>query len=114
MSNSVSWISFSSSALSSIVSIYSKARVGWVLNTVIDQSKVDVLNTVLRTGENEAFFDIWHTQDADAAVNLCIANDIALEVWCCDTEEEILALNPYVSGVSSNWLSAEKVLIENA
>ena len=114
MSNSVSWLSFSSSALSNIVSIYSKARVGWVLNTVIDQSKVDVLNTVLRTGENEAFFDIWHTQDTDAAVNLCIDNDIPLEVWYCDKVDEILNLHPYVSGVTSNCLIAEKVLIENA
>lgn len=114
MLNSVSWISFSSSSLYNIVSIYSKARVGWVLNTKIDQSKIDVVNTVLRTGENDVFFDTWYTHATDDVVQLCIDNNIPLEVWCCDTEEAILALNPYVSGVSSNWLNAEKVFKENA
>ena len=113
MLDNVTWISFSSNSLYNIVSNYSGSRVGWVLNTLVDQSKIDIVNTLLRTGKNEVFFDAWYTHATDEVVDLCVKNNIPLEVWCCDTVESILSLNPYVSGVSSNWLNAEKVFIEN-
>lgn len=39
-----------------------------------------------------------------------LANKLPLEVWTMDTEADVLALDPYVSGVTSNTVHAGKVL----
>lgn len=114
MLNNVSWISFSTNSLVNILANYSRARVGWVVNTMIDQSKIDIVNTTLKTGNNEAFLDTWYTHATDEVAKLCMNNEIPLEVWTCDDVNAIINLHPYVSGVSSNSLNAAEVLKENA
>ena len=39
-------------------------------------------------------------------------NGLPLEVWTLDTAEEIMALNPYISGVTSDCLHAGRILEE--
>ena len=108
MKDKVTWISFDSAALTAVVGKYAKARVGFIVNT-IDQTAVTTALS-LDTGKNEVFIDAYYKNVNSDAVNLCVSNLLPLEVWTVDDENAVLALDPYVSGVTSNHLVASKVL----
>ena len=67
----------------------------------------------LRSGKNEVFIDSKYTKVNKKTVKMCMDEEIPLEVWTIDSEEEIVALDPYVNGITSDNLIAGKVLCEN-
>jgi len=62
----------------------------------------------LKTERNEVFLDsLEHDKDA---VAICKERDIPLEAWVVDDEEEVKALDPYISGITSDNLIADQIL----
>lgn len=113
MLKNVTWISFTSSYLEVIKTLDNTARIGFLMSEVsveyTENTYIDLL-THLKTDSNEVFLDVLNTILSDTMIENCLNNSMPVEVWTVDTEEEILALNPYVSGVTSNTLKASEVL----
>ena len=121
MKGKVTYISFNPTYLGYVKDYDDEARLGFVVfdasaspSPGLTQANIDIA-LALRTGKNEVFMD--SRVMTDAACSLCISNDIPLETWgICndDTKANIIALNPYFTGVTSNKWDAGKVLYENA
>lgn len=111
MKGNVTWISFSDACLGYVKAVDPKARLGFTVDSVTAAT----INTVknLRSGYNEVFVDCANA-NASAGVKICMDEDIPLEVWTVNTESAIMALDPYVSGVTSDNLIAGCVLYENS
>lgn len=103
----VSYISYEVDLLIAIRNVDSKARLGLVCNNVFD-SIIEKASS-LKTDENEVFVDSYYSMLDSTGVNRCIESNIPLEVWTIDSEDAILKLDKYISGVTSNKLNAETV-----
>ena len=112
MKDKVTWISFNSAYLGYIREVDTKARLGYVVDAV--DSGVIASAKKLLTAYNEVFIDCSSGNANATAVKLCADADLPLEVWTVNTESAIIALNGYVSGVTSDNLIAGKVLADNA
>ena len=105
----VTYISFSSAYLGYIKNYDSSARLGYV------QSGTGTANMIttasgLQTSDNEVFLDTYDKSDTWAEE--CRVAGIPLEIWTIDSAATIKAMNPYISGVTSNSLIAGKVLYD--
>lgn len=113
MLDAVTWISFTYDNLARIVKFYKKARVGVLWGTPSLSACESYLKYIKRllTGYNEVFVDINVRNGlSDDIVNYFIEYNIPIEVYCPNTEDEILALNLYISGVTSDKLVASNVM----
>ena len=114
MLDNVSWLGFSGDALAKIVAVDPTARLVWVLSdtydTKIAANSIPYAEANLMTGENEVVFDIYYTLITQSIVDLLKAKNIPLEVWTVNDYNAILNLNPYVSGVSSDYYNAKEIL----
>lgn len=108
MLRKVSWISFNYTFLTYVRELDRKARLGFVVDTVTQGVVSNA--TALQNSTNEVFIDASAGALTAAAVELCAAADIPVEVWTVNSETTIQALNPYVSGVTSDSLIAGAVL----
>lgn len=113
LSRYVTWITFSYESLLRILEKDPSARVG--LNCIttdglttnqknyIDKIKALTNNVFIHADMN--------------SVNKCVEDarsyGLPLEVWCPNTEDEIINLPDYVSGVTTDKLIAEKVIHDN-
>lgn len=112
MKDKVTWISFNSAYLGYIREVDTKARLGYVVDAV--DSGVIASAKKLLTAYNEVFIDCAGGNANESTVKLCADADLPLEVWTVNTESAILALNGYVSGVTSDNIIAGKVLANSA
>lgn len=120
MRGKVTYISFDASYLGYVKNYDAYARLGYLRETESSSSyKLDAsaITTAqgLMTGTNEVFMDT--KTYTSAAVQMCRNAGIKMETWgiCLnDTKPEIIALDPYISGVTSNKYDAGRVLFENA
>lgn len=120
MKGRVTFISFDAAYLGYVKNYDPSARLGYVRND--EDSATYPLNAAaisaaqsLLTGTNEVFID--SRTYTSTAVQMCKNAGLPMETWgICydDTEIAIIALDPYISGVTSNKLDAGKVLFENA
>lgn len=108
MEGKVTWISFSSTYLGYVKDYDAYARIGFVVGTISSTSITTA--TGLKTGTNEVFIDANYANLTTALITLAVNADIPLEVWTVDTEAEITALDPYISGITSDSLIAGTVL----
>lgn len=99
------WISFKDASLAEIKSIDSGARLGYLINESLTQEKIDVAKT-LRTDDNEVFIDANYGLATVAGVELCRTNGFALEIWTVNKTALLDSMNPYVSGVTSDFILA--------
>lgn len=121
MNGNVTYISFNPTYLGYVKDYDDEARIGFLVFDVssspspgLTQANIEAA-LALRTGKNDVFMS--SRAMTDAACTLCRSNDIPLETWgICndDTKANIIALNPYFTGVTSNKWDAGKVLYENA
>jgi len=111
MFDKVTWISCLKKCLKAILNEYSDARIGMIVYKVTENKIIDLLE--LGADKNNIFFDCHFSEVDDQTVTLCMRNHIPLEVWTVDSEEEILGLDPYISGVTSDKLIAWKVLSDS-
>ena len=109
MSKNTTFISFNSTFLTYVKNYDQEARIGFIAG--IDASSIATANS-LKTGYNEVVLDVQYNVATQANIDLCIAADIPVEVWTVDSDATILKLNKYVTGVTSNYLIAGKVLYD--
>lgn len=106
MRGKVSWISFSSAYLTYVRDYDEWARLGYIVNSV-SLSDIATVKKLL-TGINKVFVDSGSRTNAECL--LCRNNNIPMETWTVDSESTIKAMNPYITGVTSNSLIAGQVL----
>ena len=88
------------------MSVDANARIGFVCGTV-DSAVIDKA-IALKTATNEVFIDTSDT--STNAITLCKNAGVPLERWTIDTEADIIALDPYITGVTSDNINAPMVL----
>ena len=106
-----SWISFNAASLAQILNYDDTARVGYVCNSV-DENTINTCRG-LKTYGNQVFVDVNRSAANANAVALCKNAGLALEVWTVNTEADLFALDPYVSGVTSDYIHAGELLLKN-
>lgn len=111
MHGKVTYIGYNENYLSAIVTLDPTARVGllWGVGALTDTGINNAL--ALSTGANDVFIDSATYTSADIA--LVKAAGIPLEAWTLNTASSILALDPYITGVTSNNLIASDVLYDS-
>ena len=75
-------------------------------------NNLSAINSKLKTGKSKVFIDAYYTNVNQDVVDICIANDLALEVWTVNDYNAVLNLHPYVTGVSSDLYNAGNILKE--
>lgn len=108
--DNVTWISFGADSLSKISKYDESSRLGYVVSSITENTISQALN--LLNGKDEVFINVKHSNATDAAVDLCKNNGFALEVWTVDSVDTMLKLNPYITGITSNWIQASSILKE--
>jgi glycerophosphoryl diester phosphodiesterase len=111
--NHVTWITFSYESLLRILEKNPSARVG--LNCITSDGLTD--NQINYLGKIKSLTNNVFVHVDMNSVEKCVedarAYDVPLEVWCPNTEAEIINLPDYVSGVTSDLLLADEIIREN-
>ena len=68
----------------------------------------------LSSSENKCTLAPLNGSFTDSDIDLAIASGVSVETWTVNTEADILSMNMYISGVTSDNLIAGKVLFDNA
>lgn len=97
---SVTWISFSIEYLAELQKIDSIDRLGYLCYAITNETIEQALS--LCDGGNEVFLDCLYTAADKNSILQCKNKSIPLEVWTVNTVEEIIKLNSYISGVTSD------------
>ena len=110
MTGNVSYISFNPVELGYVKEVDASARLGCVISSTVAQDHINKA-LALKTDTNEVFIDVYVSQGATGhnTVTLCKNAGIPLEVWTADGTQ-IDTLDPYVSGVSSEYTIAGRYL----
>ena len=108
--DNVSWISFNYESLLRIVEHYPKARVGLncITSVGFTSNQREYANKLLKIAPN--VFYHADTNSVGVCVEMAKEDGLPLEIWCPSTEEEIINLPTYVSGVTTDKLVAKTVL----
>lgn len=110
MKGKVTYISFSNTFLGYVKNADPEARLGYLLSTV-NSTGFNNANA-LRSGTNEVFIDARLSNLTASIVKSCVDKGFPLEVWTVNTEAEIKSMPNYVTGVTSDYLVAGRVLYE--
>lgn len=106
----VAWIARDISYLSQLAKLRPSDRLGLIVNVV---TKKDVkAMAAIDDGRNVCFVDAFYTLLVSAQINMCKKMQMPLEVWTLDNKDIIANINPYISGVTSNRVNAEKLFAE--
>ena len=108
MLDKTTWISFDNTYLGYVKNADSKARLGYILSTISSTGISEAL--ALKTSDNEVFIDCNISNVTDALIGDVITAGLPLEAWTIDRSTQLIAMNPYISGVTSNCLIASKLL----
>lgn len=110
MDDFVTFISFSSVALGWVASYRPKARLG-LLTATIDATVIGYAHD-LENGTNEVFFDIDKSAATDANIETLTGEGFAVEVYIIDMLADLQALNPAITGVTTNSLNVPLLLYQ--
>ena len=105
------WISFSATFLDYVKNADPTARLGYIYSGDATEKTITTAKK-LRTGKNEVFLELSYSKITDTGVLRAAANDFAIEVWTVNSKSAILALSPYVTGVTSDKLNAQSIIDE--
>ena len=110
----VTYISFSNTYLGYVKDNDDEARLGFLSGSA-STSQIATCQA-LQTGKNQVFYDVGYYNNAitQAICNAYAAAKIPIEAWTVDSASDMLAMNKYVSGITSDNLIAGKVLYDNA
>lgn len=110
MGDNITWITSSYNIIRTITQTDGKSRVGMVSSdSSYDFSQLKGLIT--KSG-NEIFVDLNTTALTTAVVTLCKNNGLPLEVYAPNTESDMLSLDDYISGATSDTLDFEQVIYD--
>lgn len=112
-------ISYNATIVASNVEALSrvKEKCDYMRLGIIGSPSSDLIEDVeaLRTGKNEVFIDAQTgTYSSDATIQLLIDADVPLETYTPNSTSGILAIDPYVSGITSDFLVAGRILYNDA
>ena len=110
MQGNVTYLSFNATYLGYVKNADPTARLCYVVWSIDANSVSAVYN--LRTGKNDVAILSHYQRLTDDMVDLCIRYGIPLEAWSPNDASWIENMNPYITGVTSDKLNAEKVLRE--
>ena len=110
MDDFVTWISFSSVALGYVKTHRPKARLG-LLTSAINSTIIGYAQA-LRTETNDVFFDIDKSIATDANIETLMNEGFAVEVYIIDMLADLLSLNPYITGITTNSLNVPILLYQ--
>lgn len=112
MKGKVTYISFSATFLGYVRDYDAEARLGILKNSVTTSDITAIEN--LQTGSNEVYCGVSYYSGTitDAVCADFAAAGIPIEAWTIDSAADMLALNRYVSGITSNSLIGGKVLYD--
>ena len=119
MDKRATWISFDKPYLEAVRECYPNARLGlliliWLSTENVEQSIQNV--KTLMTGSNEVFLDVYCfcLTTVEGCSGLCREAGIPLEAYFIeqDREEELIKLDPYVSGATTNSLRFDELVKE--
>lgn len=110
MTGKVTYISFNNTYLEYVKNTDPDARLGLLANP-INSTKISQA-VALKTSTNDVFMDAKLSTVTTSLLKSCITNGLPLEVWTVNTEDEIRSMPNYVTGVTSDYLVAGKVLYE--
>lgn len=108
--NDITWISFVSSALEKVLTSLPKARVG-IITSGLTQTTINWVKSK-KTDANDVFIDENISSLSSDNVQLCIADNIPLEVWTVNTSAGIQSADSYITGFTSDNLIANKQLFD--
>ncbi len=108
MQYEVSWISFDYEFLSYVKDRDDTARLGYLSSKFSDEDLEMALS--LKTSKNEVFLDLGFLHAYSWQIKKCRDAGIPVEVWTLNEAIFIRIMNPYISGVTSDYLDAGKIL----
>lgn len=104
MSNSCTFISFHSSSINTIALINNKYRFGLLISSSLESLKtfVSIAKGVIPPSHLfvDAFYEIVDTD----FINYCKSENLPLELWTVNDLELIKTLDPYITGITSDYL----------
>lgn len=109
MKDHITWIGGSDIG-SAVKALDDTARIGMFATSTITSTTITTAQG-LSTGKNEIFIDADYNYATSDGVALCSAANIPLEIWTVG-RTQILAMNPYVTGITSNDQIAGKILYD--
>lgn len=106
-----SFTAFSYSALQKATAAHATARIG-LIGSEINSSVIGTLDT-LSNGENNVFYTCNSNNITASGCDLICEAGYPLEAYTPNYLSDIEALDPYVSGITSDWVNASKALFQN-
>jgi glycerophosphoryl diester phosphodiesterase len=108
MLGNVTWISFSVTYLSYVKDRCIDARLGLLSNEITSSVITQAQN--LKTDGNEVFLNVANAYITSESLLSAFNADIPVEVWTINNKNDILAADPYITGVTSDLLVASSVI----
>lgn len=112
MRGKVTYISFNSTFIGYVKNRDPSARLGLLSNAYASGDETTCEN--LKTGTNSVFYDTYYNALTQAVCDTFRANNTPIEVWTVNSPIVMRSLNPYVSGITSDYLIGGKVLYDSA
>ncbi len=103
----VTWIARNIDFLSQLAEIRPNDRLGLIVNIVSSKS-IKALAEIDK-GRNLCFIDVWYSLLTIPQINSCKKSNMPLEVWTLDDKDKIANIDPYITGVTSNFVNSEKL-----
>ena len=111
MKDHVTWISPYPGLLGYVKEYDEDASIGYIVEPPIEDSHISIVKN-FKTEHNFVFIDSnYNLTEKD--VQKCINANIPLMVWTVNSINDILSLDPYISGVTSNMHNAEDVFLKH-
>lgn len=102
----VTWISFDRKVLSTMAQLCPDSRVG-LLTTLIAEDNLKFLAGL--SNVVDVFIDCKYYALTEPDIELCKKHKIPLEVWSVNSEVIIANINPYITGITSDYINAQNV-----
>ena len=102
----VTWISFDRKTISFIAQQRPKARVG-LLTHLVTKDDLSFLSELM--GYVDVFIDSYYPLLTSKDVKQCKQYAIPLEIWTVNSQKSIADVDPYISGVTSDYVNAQEV-----
>lgn len=106
----VTWIARDINFLAQLAIARPNDRLGLIVNIVTTKDIKALVE--IDNGRNVCFIDVFYTLLTIPQINTCKKLGMPLEVWTVDKESTIANIHPYISGVTSNYINAEKLFAD--
>lgn len=103
----VTWIARDINFLKQLAEIRPNDRLGLIANILTTKDVKAMIE--IDDGRNVCFMDVFNSLITIPQINMCKKHNMPLEVWTLDSEQKIANIDPYISGITSNYINAEEL-----